>query len=1369
MKSVAYPRSSRRIKTARAAYGKLLMLLRKRLPNLISFPLLYATFVFVLITSVFQSACGGGGGSSAPPPPAPTITSVSVSCNGASVQTGQTSQCTATVSGTGSYNSAVTWSASAGTINSSGMFTAPATVGTVTVTATSVQDTSKTANTTMTVTTPPPTITSVSVSCNPTSVQAGATSQCAATVTGTGSYSSSVTWSASAGTINSSGSFTAPATTGTVTVTATSVQDTSKRGNTTLTVTTPAVVSIAVTPANASIAVGTTQQFTATGTYSDGSTQNLTSTATWSSSASAVATISTTGLASAVGLGQATIEAALGSVMGSTTLNVTPGFVLTGSLNTARQQHTATLLNNGMVLIAGGTGSSAFLASAELYNPGTGTFTLTGSLNSARFAHTATLLNNGMVLIAGGLVSTGSSTSAELYNPTTGIFTPTGSLNNAREAHTATLLNNGMVLVAGGIVPSGSSTSAELYNPATGTFTPTGGLNTARWYHTATLLNNGMVLMAGGMDSSGLLASAELYDPTAATFTPTGSLNTARWNHTATLVNNGMVLIAGGGGSGGFLAGAELYEPATATTITSVSVSCNPTSVGPGQTSPCTATVSGTGSYNSAVTWSASAGTINSSGMFTAPAAVGTVTVTATSVQDTSKSGNTTVTVTTSTTTITSVSVSCNPASVATGQTSQCTATVTGTGSYSSAVNWSVNSVQGGNSTVGTSSSSGLYTAPSTVPSPNPVTVTATSVADTTQSGSASVAITSASVAVAVSPPSATAQTGDTLQFSASVTGTTNSAVNWSVNGIGGGNSTVGTISSTGFYTAPATVPSPNTIAVTAASVVGSAVSNSASVLINPACQSPAAAMTDVNGNATVCSGGFTFPLQVFDEDTGNAPISSTLAVGVAVDPTRPGRAIAFISDPSQQYPFQAIILVAPSATGDVTSPSGSETAATEVPAPVAVPARIGSGSMLNAVREYVATNNLSGAPTSTFLCQDLANLVSLGAQSLGGLAGANVSITASSTIPIAQFGGEMLTQMASAKGLMGVLGLGATSVLGPLPAAYVASTLEALEGVSLVNEIGNEGTAFVYQQMGATGVVVYTITGTLSSPIGPIPQLEIPCPVYPNGITNIFTNAPPLQVNAGGEAATEIIGANALLGLGLLAPTNPAGQATLPLPVDSYVTRVGAQGYLPATQNIQQTSGGSTLNVTLQPITPFGSATSGITYMGQFSFQYNYPDPSKPNGPPIYGAAGFSLTVTLQQMAPPVEGLAVYQVTYASASSPFFGCQLGCAASGTVILPLPPENVSTQDGEGFEIAFPNGATLTTYNDAGAMHMSSDGRIISNSLDPSIQPVNTWTTTVWTAENGMNSFEQYVLPALNPVNAYLSVTHASWALTWSSF
>ena len=94
-----------------------------------------------------------------------------------------------------------------------------------------------------------------------------------------------------------------------------------------------------------------------------------------------------------------------GALSGSATLTVRPtGFVYTGSLNTARDLHTATLLNNGLVLMAGGRDSSrAYLASAELYNPATGTFTATGSLNTARYQHTATLLNNGMVLMAGGI------------------------------------------------------------------------------------------------------------------------------------------------------------------------------------------------------------------------------------------------------------------------------------------------------------------------------------------------------------------------------------------------------------------------------------------------------------------------------------------------------------------------------------------------------------------------------------------------------------------------------------------------------------------------------------------------------------------------------------------------------------------------------------------------------------------------------------------------------------------------------------------------------------------------------------------------------------------------------------------------------
>jgi len=252
-------------------------------------------------------------------------------------------------------------------------------------------------------------------------------------------------------------------------------------------------------------------------------------------------------------------------------------FAYTGSLNFARGMHTATLLQDGTVLITGGlsSGCSALAAStatAELYNPSTGTFSVVGSLQYARYHHSETLLTNGDVLIAGGtstcpLFVCTVIAKAEIYTPSSETFAATGSMHYARSFHTATLLNSGSVLVAGGAENgSGTNSSAELFSTSTGTFAVTGSLNTARSSQVATLLANGKVLVAGGIKGSTYLSSAELYDPTAGTFSATGNMTTARSDACATLLSDALVLVAGGSSSGStFLSSAELYNPTTGT------------------------------------------------------------------------------------------------------------------------------------------------------------------------------------------------------------------------------------------------------------------------------------------------------------------------------------------------------------------------------------------------------------------------------------------------------------------------------------------------------------------------------------------------------------------------------------------------------------------------------------------------------------------------------------------------------------------------------------------------------------------------------------------------------------------------------------
>ena len=169
------------------------------------------------------------------------------------------------------------------------------------------------------------------------------------------------------------------------------------------------------------------------------------------------------------------------------------------------------------------------------------------------------------------------------------------------------------------------------------------------------------------------------------------------------------------------------------------------------------------------------------------------------------------------------------PSTVAVGQTIQFGATVSNTSN--TAVSWSVNGVAGGNSTVGTISASGLYTAPATVPTPATVTVTVTSQADTTKSDSQTITIT---IALSLNVTTGNIQVTGTQQFTATILGTSNTAVTWSVNGVVGGNSTVGTISNTGLYTAPAYPPSPNTVTITATSVAYSNISSSAKITLVP-------------------------------------------------------------------------------------------------------------------------------------------------------------------------------------------------------------------------------------------------------------------------------------------------------------------------------------------------------------------------------------------------------------------------------------------------------------------------------------------------------------------------------------------------------
>jgi hypothetical protein len=253
-------------------------------------------------------------------------------------------------------------------------------------------------------------------------------------------------------------------------------------------------------------------------------------------------------------------------------------FTPTGDMITQRTGHSTTLLTNGKVLIAGGGAEIAgwpVWDSAELYDPLTGTFALTGSMTTPRAGHTATLLPDGKVLIAGGNASSGYGStdvvaSAELYDLSTGTFTATGAMTMPRSGHTATLLSTGKILITGGAStnhPGAEGSTAELYDPLRGTFSGTGSMAAARTDHVAVLLANGKVLIAGGNAwNCDPQSSPEIYDPTSGQFTlagpsaytPDSGLSTV----SASLLPSGNVLALLVGGCG-FDNKAEVYDAAS--------------------------------------------------------------------------------------------------------------------------------------------------------------------------------------------------------------------------------------------------------------------------------------------------------------------------------------------------------------------------------------------------------------------------------------------------------------------------------------------------------------------------------------------------------------------------------------------------------------------------------------------------------------------------------------------------------------------------------------------------------------------------------------------------------------------------------------
>jgi uncharacterized protein (TIGR03437 family) len=460
---------------------------------------------------------------------------------------------------------------------------------------------------------------------------------------------------------------------------------------------------------------------------------------------------------------------------------------------------------------------------------------------------------------------------------------------------------------------------------------------------------------------------------------------------------------------------------------------------------------------------------------------------------------------------------------------------------------------------------------------------------------------------ITVSPATAAVETGVTQQFTAATTGATNLPLTWSVNSMVGGNSVVGTISATGLYSAPAVVPNPSIVTVTA--VLGASTSGSATVLVQPKCQRPAAGVTDANGLVTLCSGGFTVPIALTDAASGL--VGPGLAVAIGVDPAQPGWASVVIADPTGAHPLKFLLLQAGAAsTASAQLHRGYAFEDASAPgSPIGVSLCGGAGAVYPGADPPILTGVLSsplppppppptfvaGAPDpawvqfSELVKRGLSSLITLDDSFLPSwLRGTKLlSITTSDPIPVEDFPKELASTV-----LEVIANNGKEAITGVLKASVVSSLkwpeIELMSTSELVQATMMGAVGTLANITGARAVVLKTFSV-------PRFELRVAIPIYDAPPKDPSFNAPvlPVQITNSKAGGPVPMGSVALVSKGVLdfgisGSTDSQGKVSIPAPAGQYTLAASAPGFACKTQDVTvQQQGSSAVTVSLPPSGP--------------------------------------------------------------------------------------------------------------------------------------------------------------------------------------